>query len=113
MTDLVTAPEARTFAASDGYPLHIAVWRPSRLVRGVVVGLHGVQSHSGWYHRLGRTLADSGYMASFPDRRGSGANQADRGHARSAGRLVRDLVEWVRALRVENPGLPTALAGIS
>ena len=37
----------------------------------------------------------------------------DRGHARSAGRLIRDLVEWVRALRAEHPGLPTALAGIS
>src|SRR5262249_8349152 len=41
------------------------------------------------------------------------ANRADRGHARTAGRLVRDLVEWVRALRAENPGVPAAVAGIS
>ncbi len=112
-TEPATVPEARTFAASDGYPLHIAVWRPTRPAKGQVVVLHGVQSHSGWYHNLGRTLAASGYLASFPDRRGSGANRADRGHAPSAGRLIRDLVEWVRALRAENPGVPTALAGIS
>jgi acylglycerol lipase len=112
-TESETAPEVRSFAASDGYPLHIAVWRPRGPAKGLVVALHGVQSHSGWYHRLGRTLAASGYLASFPDRRGSGANRADRGHAPSAGRLIRDLVEWVRALRGEHPGLPTALGGIS
>src|SRR5262249_6144120 len=81
--------------------------------KGLVVILHGVQSHSGWYHNLGRTLASAGYLVSFPDRRGSGANRADRGHASSAGRLIRDLVEWVPALRAEYPGVPTALAGIS
>jgi acylglycerol lipase len=115
MTDAeaITTPEVRSFAASDGYPLHVAVWRPSGPVKGLVVVLHGVQSHSGWYHNLGRTLAVSGYLATFPDRRGSGVNGADRGHARTAGRLVRDLVEWVQALRAEHPGVPTAIAGIS
>src|SRR5262249_11543084 len=115
MTESTTTatPEVRTFVASDGYPLHVAVWRPAGPAKGRVVVLHGVQSHSGWYHNLGRTLAASGYLASFPDRRGSGANEADRGHARTAGRLIGDLVEWVRALRDEDPAPSTALAGIS
>jgi alpha-beta hydrolase superfamily lysophospholipase len=105
---------AQTFAASDGYPLHIARWpvAPER-AKGYVVVLHGVQSHSGWYHRLGRTLAAAGYSASFPDRRGSGANQRERGHARSARRLILDLAEWLGSLRAERPELPIALAGIS
>jgi alpha-beta hydrolase superfamily lysophospholipase len=108
-----TTPEVRSFVASDGYPLHVAVWRPIGPAKGLVVVLHGVQSHSGWYHNLGRTLAASGYLASFPDRRGSGANEVERGHARTAGRLIRDLAEWVRALRAEHPGLSAAVAGIS
>jgi alpha-beta hydrolase superfamily lysophospholipase len=105
--------DIRSFVASDGYPLHVAVWPAVPPVRGQVVVVHGVQSHSGWYHRLGRTLASAGYAASFPDRRGSGANPKDRGHTRSAGRLIQDLVEWLRTLRQERPRLPTALAGIS
>jgi acylglycerol lipase len=105
--------EVRTFVASDGYPLHVVVWPASQPARGHVVVVHGVQSHSGWYHGLGRTLAASGYRAAFPDRRGSGANPRERGHARSASRLIRDLVEWLRAGRAEHPRLPTALAGIS
>jgi acylglycerol lipase len=105
--------EARTFAASDGYPLHVALWRPIGPAKGQIVVLHGVQSHSGWYQPLGRTLARAGYLVSFPDRRGSGANPQDRGHAPSSRRLILDLVEWLERLRQEQPGLKTAVAGIS
>lgn len=106
-------PEIRSFIASDGYPLHVAVWPAQTPARGHVVVLHGVQSHGGWYHRLGRTLSSAGYVVSFPDRRGSGANQRDRGHTPSARRLIRDLAEWIQAVRSEQTGLPVALAGIS
>ncbi len=108
-----SGPEIRSFVASDGYPLHIAVWPAQIEPRGHVVVLHGVQSHGGWYHRLGRSLAKAGYVTSFPDRRGSGANQRDRGHTPSARRLIRDLKEWVETVRREEAGLPVALAGIS
>jgi len=108
-----TGPEVRTFEASDGYPLHVAIWPAVQPARGQIVVLHGVQSHGGWYHGLGLSLAEAGYVASFPDRRGSGANQRERGHARSARRLLLDLVEWLAGLRRQHPGLPVALAGIS
>jgi alpha-beta hydrolase superfamily lysophospholipase len=108
-------PQVETQSASDGYAIHVAVWPPPGALplRGRVVVIHGVQSHSGWYHRLGGTLADAGYEAHFPDRRGSGANRADRGHAPSAWRLIADLAERLKALRDRDPALPLALAGIS
>lgn len=103
----------RTFEASDGYPFYVAVWPSVPPVKGHVVVLHGVQSHSGWYHSLGRTLAVAGYQTSFPDRRGSGPNLRDRGHAPSGRRLVRDIVEWLQSLRDAETALPITLAGIS
>lgn len=111
----MTEPECqnRTFEASDGYPIHVAVWPPVVPIKGQAVVLHGVQSHSGWYRTLGRTLAAAGYRASFPDRRGSGPNQRDRGHAPSGRRLVQDIAEWIRRQRGEHPALPIVLAGIS
>ena len=111
MTD--AGPVVRSFIASDGYSLHVKIWPAAAQPRGQVVVLHGVQSHGGWYHGLGRSLALAGYSASFPDRRGSGANVRDRGHTRSARRLNLDVVEWLRSLRTEYPGQPIALAGIS
>jgi acylglycerol lipase len=108
-----TGHEDRTFEASDGYPFHVAVWPALGPLKGRVVVLHGVQSHSGWYHSLGRTLAGAGYEASFPDRRGSGPNLRDRGHAPSGRRLVQDTAEWLKSLRDEGPSVPITLAGIS
>jgi len=106
-------PRPETQTTTDGYNIHVAVWPAVGAPRGRVVVLHGVQSHGGWYHRLGRTLAAAGYEAHFPDRRGSGANRADRGHAPSARRLLADHREWLSSLREREPALPTALAGIS
>jgi acylglycerol lipase len=111
MTEL--EPRARPFVASDGYLLHVLEWPASRESRGLVVVLHGVQSHGGWYHGLGRRLAAAGYTAIFPDRRGSGANQKERGHTSSSKRLSLDITELIASRRAENPGLPVTLAGIS
>ncbi len=106
--------QLRTFAASDGYPLYVTVWPViGRPAKGQLVIIHGVQSHGGWYHHLGRTLASAGYATSFPDRRGSGANQRDRGHTPTPRRLNLDVAEWLKTVKAEQPVLPLALAGIS
>jgi alpha-beta hydrolase superfamily lysophospholipase len=109
----MSEPRTLTHQASDGYGIHVAVWDPPAEVRGRVVVLHGVQSHGGWYHNLGRTLANAGYETHFPDRRGSGANRADRGHTPSAGRLIADVAEYLRAVRSGRASTPVTLAGIS
>jgi alpha-beta hydrolase superfamily lysophospholipase len=106
-------PNLVTQTASDGYRLHVAVWPAHGDLKGRVVVSHGVQSHSGWYHNLGRTLASAGYEAHFPDRRGSGANQNERGHTPSARRLILDQTQWLADLKRQKPGVPVALAGIS
>lgn len=110
MTD---APRTLTQTTTDGYPIHVAVWPVEGEPKGRVVVLHGVQSHGGWYHRLGRTLAGLGYETHFPDRRGSGANARDRGHTPSAQRLLDDIQEYLQQLRDDGSGRPIALAGIS
>ncbi|WP_422930554.1 alpha/beta fold hydrolase [Singulisphaera sp. PoT] len=109
----MTEMRAEVQQADDGYNIHVAVWPARSAIKGRVVVLHGVQSHGGWYHLLGRTLADAGYEAYFPDRRGSGANQVDRGHAPSATRLVLDTAQLLQELRGRAPRVPICLAGIS
>ncbi len=113
-------PKALQMEMDDGYLLAVQHWRnEGTKSRGRVVVLHGVQSHAGWYHGLGRRLAAAGFEAWFPDRRGSGANQAERGHASSARRLVSDVAEVCQQAGRSSIGSgsssagPLVLAGIS
>ena len=61
--------------------------------------LHGIQSHGGWFEGSACYLAEKGLHVLLPDRRGSGLNEAERGHARSAGRLLQDVVETMAWLK--------------
>ncbi len=100
---------------SDGYSISCHHWQPSTtpaLCRIMI--LHGIQSHAGWYAHLAENLVQHGIEVLMPDRRGSGANPIDRGHAASTHRLIDDLSEINVAwnLRSDNPQLPF-LGGIS
>jgi alpha-beta hydrolase superfamily lysophospholipase len=111
-------PRGWHFVASDGYPLAVFTWPVPHgaTQRGCLLVIHGVQSHAGWYHGLGRRLAARGFEAHLPDRRGSGANTRSRGHSPSPRRLLDDLLELNTALRTHEhaqPTLPHAVAGIS
>ena len=104
----------RSIVTSDGSRLrfrHV----PAEDVRGVVVGLHGIQSHSGWYEGSSRQLADAGFEVYFADRRGSGLNGRRRGHADHGQRLLHDVRQLVRLARTEHPSpqMPLAVLGIS
>jgi alpha-beta hydrolase superfamily lysophospholipase len=116
MTDsALLQPVSSHLTASDGYRLHLASWYPpeGRPPRARVAILHGVQSHGGWYHGLGRTLAEAGYEVHFPDRRGSGRNTADRGHTPSVRRLLDDNAELLTQLRDTSQPAPVAVGAIS
>lgn len=49
----------------------------------------------------------------FADRRGSGLNERQRGHADHADRLLNDVVQLIRHARREYPGLKMTLLGLS
>ncbi len=106
-------PTVEPYDARDGYPLHRIVWPTTGPPRARVAVLHGIQSHGGWYYGLGRRLAAAGFEAHFPDRRGSGANPRDRGHASSSPQLIDDVVRLLDDLRARRPAAPVAVAGIS
>lgn len=103
---------SRHIEASDGVRLHFRHW-PALHPTGVVVALHGIQSHSGWYEYSSERMAESGQDVYFADRRGSGLNGKARGHADHGARLINDVRQLVRLARRERPNLPITLLGIS
>jgi alpha-beta hydrolase superfamily lysophospholipase len=113
----VTEPAVNVFRTSDGYQHHYRHWQPADRPRSFIVALHGIQSHSGWYEHSSRTLCDAGHEVLFVDRRGSGLNQKERGHARHQRRLVNDVAQFVRDVRERRnevaPTAPVVLLGLS
>jgi len=91
----MSEPELLTLRASDGYDIAFRRYLPlaGTTTRAVVVYLHGIQSHGGWYDASSRHLAQAGFAVYFADRRGSGLNQVDRGHAPSWPQLARDVTD--------------------
>lgn len=74
---------------ADGYNAYARYW-PVDNPRGSVLYMHGIQSHCGWYEASAKAIQGAGYAVLQPDRRGSGRNEADRGHASSAEQLIED-----------------------
>ncbi len=81
--------EEISVALTDGYLAYGRYWSPPH-PRGAVLFHHGIQSHCGWYEASPVRLVAAGYAVLQVDRRGSGRNQQDRGHADSADQLIAD-----------------------
>jgi len=92
------------FPASDGYRWSYRHYPSSGKPLATVVGIHGIQSHGGWYEASCRHLRDAGCDVYFVDRRGSGRNEMARGDTPSFRRLLDDLGEFLRCLK--GPGRP-------
>lgn len=107
--------EVRSYTAADGRVLKYRHYRPAGETRAYVIGVHGIQSHSGWYEWSSSRLAAAGYDVRFLDRRGSGLNEEDRGHAESGVVLCEDVLQMVFLLHLERDRgpQPIILCGVS
>lgn len=97
---------------SDGYQGFARLWLPPE-PRAAVLYLHGIQSHGGWFEGSARFLADAGLAVLLPDRRGSGRNEIDRGHASSVRRWLRDGAECLDQLHVRTGLARFHVVGVS
>ena len=102
-----------SFQAADGYTIRYRRYRAIAEPRAVVVCIHGIQSHAGWYDASCRHLSNQGFEVFFVDRRGSGMNNEDRGHCTGINQLTGDVVRAVEHAKKEAPGRPVFLVGIS
>jgi acylglycerol lipase len=106
--------ESRFLTASDGVRLHYLHWssRPSP-PWAVLIFLHGIASHAGWFGETAAHLSEHGVAVYGPDRRGSGRSGGPRGHLARYERALDDLEQMVQLVSSEHPGTPVFLAASS
>lgn len=109
MASLVT-PQIQFFPTPDGARFALRRFAAQADRRGSVVLLHGIISHSGWYHESASALAQRGFDVYALDRRGSGLNSDRRGDIDEWRTWVRDVIGVCETCHTEGP---VVLLGIS
>lgn len=100
--------------AIDGTRLHYRRWLPAgRPAQALVVFVHGIASHGGWFAETAMQLARGGIGVYAPDRRGSGLSDGPPGHLPSFEQALDDLEIVVGHVRSEQPTAPIFLAASS
>jgi alpha-beta hydrolase superfamily lysophospholipase len=106
-------PEAlKQYTARDGTRLWSREWIPPS-PKAVVVCVHGIQSHSGWFVNSCEALAERGNAVFSLDRRGSGRNESERGHVGRWQTLTDDIADFFGTVTQPYGSLPRHLVGVS
>jgi len=106
--------ESCFLTADDGVRLHYLHWSSGRSPPwAVVIFLHGIASHAGWFGETAADLNHHGIAVYGPDRRGSGRSGGPRGHLTRYERALDDVEQIMRLVCSEHRGTPLFLAASS
>ncbi|MET4098471.1 alpha-beta hydrolase superfamily lysophospholipase [Agrococcus sp. UYP10] len=122
MPQFTALREESTFVDLQGVTIHTYRWKPGKPV-GVVLIVHGLGEHALRYEHVAQRLVQAGYAVWALDQRGHGATGIEQhgGDTTQLGRLgpggmravVGDLVNVLKRIRAEHPGLPVGIIGHS
>lgn len=102
-----------TFKSRDGLSIFFRSWDSIGTARGVVVIVHGFNSHSGQYGWVGSELAANGLAVYAIDHRGRGRSEGERFYVDQFADYATDLAALISIVRARAPGLPIFLLGHS
>lgn len=101
------------FDGVGGLRIFYRQWRPDGRARGVVVLVHGFNSHSGYYTWAASQLAATGLVVYALDHRGRGRSEGERFYVETIDDYVADLATFVAIAKSDYPGLPVFMLGHS
>ncbi|MFW9870415.1 MAG: alpha/beta hydrolase [Candidatus Thorarchaeota archaeon] len=89
-----------TYQGFDGTTMLLRIWKPEGDSKAIVLGLHGLGSHSGRLSYLGERFTSEGYAFYAPDLRGFGTFPGRKGHVESFDEYTDDLESLVAYMRL-------------
>lgn len=96
-----------------GLNLFYQSWHPFGRVKGIVVIIHGLGSHSSLFTNVTQSLVPAGYAVYGLDLRGHGRSQGKRGHINAWAEFREDLYHFFSLIKTLEEGLPCFLLGHS
>lgn len=102
-----------TFKGVAGVNIATRYWSPEGSARGVVIFVHGFNSHSGYFKWPAEQFASQGFAAYALDHQGRGRSEGERFFVDDFSNWVNDVNTLAGIARSENPGLPVFVLGHS
>jgi acylglycerol lipase len=101
------------FTGRDGLKIFTRSWQPEGKVRGVMVIIHGFNSHSGQYLWAADQFTMKGLAVYALDLRGRGRSEGERFYVEKMNGFTDDVQTLVTQAKAENPDLPVFMLGHS
>ena len=103
-----------SFTGVGGLKIFTRTWRPAvDKPRGVVVIVHGFNSHSGQYCWVAEQFVANGLAVYALDLRGRGKSEGERFYVEQIEDYIEDVAKFVQIAKAEEPGLPVFVLGHS
>lgn len=102
-----------SFKGVAGVNIATRSWSPNEAPRGVVIFVHGFNSHSGYFEWPAEQFASHGFAAYALDHQGRGKSEGERFYVEKFSNWVDDVNTLAGMARAENPGLPVFVLGHS
>lgn len=103
----------RTFEGVGGLKIATRTWRPESAARGIMILIHGFNSHSGYFAWPAEQFAGSGFASYALDHRGRGKSEGERWYVDKFSDWLGDVDKLVDIARSEHPGVPVYVLGHS
>lgn len=102
-----------SYPAEGDLNIFYRYWRAADPKAPVLVVIHGLGAHTGWFIHMGNELNALGLNVYMDDHRGFGRSDGPRGHVRDGSIYLRDLNRFLDEVRKRRPGAPITILGHS
>jgi alpha-beta hydrolase superfamily lysophospholipase len=106
-------PTTSTFENKSGLKIFTRTWLPAGKARGVIVLVHGLNSHSGYYQWVADQFTSNQYAVYALDLEGRGKSEGERFYVASIYDFVSEVDQLVDIAKSANSGLPVFVLGHS
>ena len=100
---VLMSSEEEHYSGHDGTIMLLRVWKPEGPPRGVIIGFHGLGSHSGLQEFVAKQFASKGFVFYAPDLRGFGTFPGRKGHVESYDEYDEDIKLLVDQVKEGHP----------
>ncbi|MHA2024262.1 MAG: alpha/beta hydrolase [Candidatus Thorarchaeota archaeon] len=92
--------EESTYQGFDGTTMLLRIWKPEGEPKAVVLGIHGLGSHSGLMDFMAEQFTSRGFIFYAPDMRAFGTYPGKKGHVESYDEYIDDMESLVAYLKL-------------